>query len=200
LRRLLLALTAILPGLAPAFGQEQGQAQGQAQPSQWYQVPTDASFITGDSWTSQGTTYRLYGVQACLRGTYFTNASGIKRDCGEVGLTMLVALIRDLRPWCYTAAQNQQARINYVICVATLVAGDAKGSRLDLATSLISTGYAFAAVQPTGEPVSTDYMVAQAVAQKTKAGLWAFADVPDPNVAILKAIREQQAATPQAPQ
>lgn len=107
---------------------------------------------------------------------------------------MLVALIRDIQPFCYTAAQNAVDRINYAICVATLTKGSAQGSRLDLGTALITTGYAFASVQPDGSPVMPDYMVAQAVAQKAKKGLWAYPDVPDPNVAILKAIRSQQPA------
>ena len=51
-----------------------------------------AIYLTGDSWSAAGMTYRLYGVQACLRGTSFTNAHGLKRDCGEASLAMLAAL------------------------------------------------------------------------------------------------------------
>ena len=49
----------------------------------WFPVPLTAVFLTGDSWTDQNVTFRLYGVQSCIRGTSFTNAHGQKRDCGE---------------------------------------------------------------------------------------------------------------------
>ena len=32
---------------------------------------------------------RLYGVQACIRGTTFTNQSGEKVDCGEASLALI---------------------------------------------------------------------------------------------------------------
>lgn len=61
----------------------------------WFPVPAGAVYQTGDSWTDRGSTYRLYGVQSCLRGTSFTNAHGVGRDCGEASLAMLVALRTD---------------------------------------------------------------------------------------------------------
>ncbi len=78
-------------------------ALSQTKPSPWFPVPADAIFETGDTWTAGGKRYRLYGVQSCLRGTSFTNAKGVKRDCGEASLAMLVSLVRDLRPMCYAA-------------------------------------------------------------------------------------------------
>jgi endonuclease YncB( thermonuclease family) len=136
-------------------------------------------------------TYRLYGVQSCLRGTSFTNAHGLERDCGEASLAMLVALTRDLRPQCYDAAEQPETKTVFVFCVATRVAGAGAGSRIDLGTALVATGFAFAALKPDGQPVHAPYFVAQLVAQRAKAGLWAFPDLPDPNAIILRALHEQ---------
>ena len=121
-------------------------ALSQAKPSPWFPVPADASYETGDTWTAGGKRYRLYGVQSCLRGTSFTNAKGVKRDCGEASLAMLVSLVRDLRPMCYAAASVDYGRTVLVFCFATMEQGNNKGSRVDLGTALISIGYAFASV------------------------------------------------------
>lgn len=185
------ALLALFP-VAPAIAQEQ-QPAPQPASTPWYQVPSDAIYLTGDTWQSGGITYRLYGIQACLRGTFFTNAQGAKVDCGEAGLAMTVSLIRDLRPYCYNAAQQPATNTNFVVCVATLTSGTGKGSRIDLGTALTSTGYAFAALTPTGEPVHEPYLVAQALAKSKKIGLWQFDDLPDPNKAILDALRANPA-------
>lgn len=166
-------------------------AFAEAPASRWFPVPANALYLTGDSWADAGVTYRLYGVQSCLRGTKFTNAHDIQRDCGEASLAMLVALTRDLRPQCYDAAEQPAARTVFVFCVATRVTGAGVGSRIDLGTALIATGFAFAALKPDGQPVHAPYFVAQLVAQRAKAGLWAFADLPDPNAIILRALHEQ---------
>ena len=155
----------------------------------WFPVPASAHYPTGDSWTDQGLTYRLYGVQACLRGTSVTNGHGLRRDCGEASLAMLIALTRDLRPQCYEAASLPAAGTVFVFCIAQPLAGAAAGSRIDLGTALIATGYAFAALGPDGKPVHAPYFVAQLVAQRARAGLWAFADLPDPNAIILRALK-----------
>jgi endonuclease YncB( thermonuclease family) len=162
--------------------------------SPWFPVPADAIYLTGDSWSAGDVTYRLYGVQACLRDTSFTNGHGLKRDCGEASLAMLVALVRDLRPQCYDAAESPQLRTVFVFCLASPSKGAAAGSRIDLGTALISTGFAFAALKPDGQPVHAPYFVAQLVAQRSKAGLWAFADLPDPNAIILRALRQASPA------
>lgn len=159
--------------------------------SRWFPVPANALYLTGDSWADAGVTYRLYGVQSCLRGTTFTNAHGLQRDCGEASLAMLVALTRDLRPQCYAAAEQPATRTVFVFCVVTRITGAGAGSRIDLGTALIATGFAFAALKPDGQPVHAPYFVAQLVAQRAKAGLWAFADLPDPNAIILRALHEQ---------
>jgi endonuclease YncB( thermonuclease family) len=71
------------------------------------------------------------------------------------------------------------------------VTGAGAGSRIDLGTALIATGFAFAALKPDGQPVHAPYFVAQLVAQRAKAGLWAFPDLPEPNAIILRALHEQ---------
>ncbi len=176
-------------------------AFAEAPSSGWFPVPARALYLTGDSWSDAGITYRLYGVQSCLRGTNFTNAHGLERDCGEASLAMLVALTRDLRPQCYDAAEQPETKTVFVFCVATRVTGAGAGSRIDLGTALIATGFAFAALKPDGQPVHAPYFVAQLVAQRAKAGLWAFPDLPDPNAIILRALHEQTPppAPPQPP-
>ena len=81
-----------------------------------------------------------------------------------------------------------------MFCVATVPTGPGVGSRIDLGTTLISIGYAFAALTPEGRPVHLPYLGAEFAAQRTKAGLWAFADVPDPGAIILRALRSAAAA------
>lgn len=166
-------------------------AFAEATAARWLPVPANALYLTGDSWADAGVTYRLYGVQSCLRGTSFTNAHGLRRDCGEASLAMLVALTRDLRPQCYDAAEQPRTRTVFVFCVATRVTGAGTGARIDLGTALIATGFAFAALKPDGQPVHAPYFVAQLVAQRAKAGLWAFPDLPDPNAIILRTLHEQ---------
>jgi endonuclease YncB( thermonuclease family) len=166
-------------------------AFAEARASRWFPVPASALYLTGDSWSDDGVTYRLYGVQSCLRGTSFTNAHGLPRDCGEASLAMLIALTRDLRPQCYDAAEQPESRTVFVFCVATRVTGAGAGSHIDLGTALIATGFAFAALKPDGQPVHAPYFVAQLVAQRAKAGLWAFPDLPEPNAIILRALHEQ---------
>jgi endonuclease YncB( thermonuclease family) len=187
--RILAGIVAPLLTLSAAFAETPA--------SRWFPVPANALYLTGDSWSDAGVTYRLYGVQSCLRGTSFTNAHGLQRDCGEASLAMLVALTRDLRPRCYDAAEQPETRTIFVFCVATRVAGAGAGSRIDLGTALIATGFAFAALKPDGQPVHAPYFVAQLVAQRARAGLWAFPDLPDPNAIILRALHEQ--APPQSP-
>jgi endonuclease YncB( thermonuclease family) len=162
--------------------------------SPWFPVPASAVYLTGDSWVDNGVAYRLYGVQSCIRGTTFTNAHGVKRDCGEASLAMLIALTRDIRPQCYEAAKSLQAGVVFVFCMAQRTNGAAPGVRIDLGTALISTGYAFAALTPDSKPVHAPYLVAQQVAETSRAGLWAFSDLPEPNAIILGALRARENA------
>jgi endonuclease YncB( thermonuclease family) len=145
----------------------------------WYPVPANAVFDTGDSWRDQSWSFRLYGVQACLRGTTFTNS-------------------HDLRPNCYTAAQVSAAHARYVFCLATPTRGAGAGSRIDLGTALIASGFAFPALKPDGSPVHAPYLAAQAVAKAARAGLWAF-DPPDPNAILLRAMRQPSAPAAAGP-
>jgi endonuclease YncB( thermonuclease family) len=170
-----------------------------AQTSPWAAIPENAVFETGDSWTVGGQRFRLYGVQACLRGTSFTNASGQKRDCGEASLAMLISLIRDYRPLCAPVLEGAPNGIRYVTCVAASKGTQSSESRIDLGTALIASGFAFAALQPDGKPVHLPYFVAELDAKRAKAGLWAFSDLPEPGPIILKALRASQPAASGAP-
>jgi endonuclease YncB( thermonuclease family) len=166
----------------------------------WFSFPTTATFETGDTWITNGQRYRLYGVQSCLRGTFFTNPQGQKVDCGEAGIAMLAAMVKDLKPVCSVTARNTQ--IAYVVCVANLTV-QGRSVRLDLATSLITAGYSFAALTPDGRPVHEPYVVAQYAAQQEKRGFHAFPDTPDPNGILLRSLRQPplnagQAAPPEA--
>lgn len=191
IRSVALALAVAIAGSVPA--------QEPAKPNPWFPVPKGAVFTTGDTWTYAGETHRLYGVQACLRGTSFTNGSGALIDCGEASLTMLVSLVRDLNPLCYSAGWQAASKTRFVICVAQPSQGAGAGARIDLGTALISSGWAFAAVDPAGAAVHEPYLIAQAVARKERLGLWQFPDMPDPNAIILRQIRAGTAAAPGAP-
>jgi len=183
-RRTLISLTATLLMMVPAA----------AQSAPWAFIPDSAVFETGDSWSVGGQRFRLYGVQSCLRGTAFTNASGQKRDCGEASLAMLISLIRDYQPLCAPVLEGAPNGIRYLTCVAAPKTGRSAGSRIDLGTALVASGFAFAALQADGKPVHLPYFVAEIDAKRAGAGLWAFADVPEPGPIILKTLRAAQPA------
>jgi endonuclease YncB( thermonuclease family) len=163
---------------------------------QWLPFPPNAVFETGDTWETNGQRLRLYGVQSCLRGTFFTNAQGSRVDCGEASVAMLAAMVRDLKPLCSVSARAVDHA--YVVCIANVTVQN-RATRIDLATALITAGYSFAAFNPDGRPVHEPYFVAQVAAQQAKRGFHAFADVPDPNVTLLRALRSQAPAIPAAP-
>lgn len=177
------SLAALLLGLTsvPCLGQT----------SPWFAISDRVIFETGDSWQADGQRFRLYGVQACLRRTLVTNAKGLKRDCGEASLAMLASLVRDLAPLCAPVLGPTVHGIRYVTCLASPRSGKAAGSRIDLGTALIASGFAFAALQRDGKPVHMPYFVAEMDAKRAKAGLWAFADLPEPGPIILRALRDQ---------
>lgn len=145
-----------------------------AQQRAWSPIAPGTTFESGESWVSQGRRFRLYGVRACDRGRSFVNAAGVKHDCGEASLAMLVSLIRDLSPVCTEVARDEKAGITHVICLALPDRGAAKGSRIDLGTALISSGFGFAGRDASGQPVHREYSVAEEVAKRNKAGLWAY--------------------------
>lgn len=163
---------------------------------QWLPFPPNGVFETGDTWVANGQRLRLYGVQSCLRGTFFTNGQGQRVDCGEAGVAMLAAMVKDLKPFCNISARAND--LAYVVCIANITV-QGQTTRLDLATALITAGYSFAAFNPDGRPVHEPYFVAQVAAQQAKRGFHAFADVPDPNVILLRALRSQAPAISAAP-
>lgn len=144
----------------------------------WVPIAPGTTFTSGDSWATDGKRFKLYGVRSCERGRTFTNASGIQHDCGEASLAMLVSLIRDLSPVCTEVARDERAAISHVVCLALPDKGAGKGSRIDLGTALISSGFGFASVDAGGQPVHKDYAVAESVARQRRAGLWAFSIQP----------------------
>ena len=128
-------------------------------PAPVFDVPqVGVAFATGDTWTQNGQTMRLYGVQSCIRGTTFTNPLGVKTDCGEASLAYLAAVIRDTRPQCAPVAQIGEQRAILVVCSAHV-----GSSTLDLGTVLITEGFAFAAFTNDAKPVYMPYLVAELV-------------------------------------
>ncbi len=174
------------------------QTQGQtAEKPEWKPIAPDAMFLTGDTWTKDQITYRLYGVQACIRGTTFTNEQNTRSDCGDASMLMLVNLVNDWKPMCYPVYQSPDARSQFVICSARITRGQSAGAVIDLGTALISSGFAFASLNVSGQPVDQAYLVSQMVAKNKKKGLWAFADLPDPNFIIMQKLKASD--TPSKP-
>src|SRR6516165_5471631 len=98
LKRIVLPAVTALTGAATAVLAEE------ARPT--YPIPAvGVGLSTGDSWSYGGQQFRLYGVQACVRGTFFTNGAGQKRDCGEASLAYLAAVLKDTRPTCHGVGQ-----------------------------------------------------------------------------------------------
>jgi endonuclease YncB( thermonuclease family) len=161
----------------------------------WYPIPRASQFLTGDSWSYQTVTYRLYGVQSCLRGTTFRNAHDIELDCGEASLVVLAAMIKDLTPFCSTVTEDVAQRIRFVVCMSTIRSGAAKGKAIDLGTAIITQGYAMAAMKADGSLVHPAYGVAEDQARRQKLGLWQFA-FPNPNAIIAQTLRGQLPTQP----
>ena len=150
-----------------------------------FEVPqVGVAFATGDTWTQNGQTMRLYGVQSCIRGTTFTNAAGVKIDCGEASLAYLAAVMRDTRPRCAPIAQIGEVPAILVVCSAHV-----GSSMLDLGAILITQGFAFAAFNNDAKPVYMPYLVAEDLARKSRAGLWAAPDLPHPNLILTKVLQ-----------
>jgi endonuclease YncB( thermonuclease family) len=141
-------------------------------------------FLTGDTWRFGQQTFRLYGIQSCLRGTSFTNASGAKKDCGEASLAYTAAIMRDTRPRCTALATAGVPPVVYTVCAATV-----GRARLDLGTILITEGFAFAAADANGRPVNFAYAVAEGDAQRARRGLWQAPDLPYPTRILTDAAR-----------
>jgi endonuclease YncB( thermonuclease family) len=138
-------------------------------------------FETGDSFRHGGRRYRLFGVQACLRGTAITNERGLKRDCGEISLAGLAGLARELNTSCRAVGQPDPNT------VAIVCAGEVRGRTLDLGIALIAEGLAFASIDARGEPAHLAYFLAEQEARDARRGLWAYADLPHPREVLRRA-------------
>ena len=155
-----------------------------AAPVGYFDLLPGVALESGDTWVAEGRRYRLYGVQSCLRGTAFTDKAGLKKDCGEASLAVFAAYIKDTKPVCAPVAQT--ADTSYVICYATI-----SGNRLDPATMMITSGYAFAALKTDGLPYYPAYAVAEQDAREKRAGLWQFEDVQHPAILLSKSANER---------
>ncbi len=162
-------------------------ALGEVGANKFVPFPSTAQFETGDSWIAGGKRYRLYGLQACLRGTSITIASGAERDCGELNLIMAQAIIRDSKPVCTTIRELDASNL-LVVCQTTT-----GKTRYDLATFMIAQGWGFAAVSSTGQLVVPGYRLAEQGAREAREGLWAYSDLPHP-VSILIGQGQQQSS------
>ena len=148
--------------------------------------PSTAQFETGDSWIAGGKRYRLYGLQACLRGTSVTIAPGAKRDCGELNLIMAQAIIRDSKPVC-TTIRELDANNMLVVCRTTT-----GKTGYDLATYMIAQGWGFAAVSSSGELAVPGYRLVEQGAREAREGLWAYSDLPHPASILLGQGKQQR--------
>lgn len=158
-------------------------AVGLAAPAGYFQLGKQVTLESGDSWIDVGKHYRLYGVQACLRGTFYTDRIGHRRDCGDASLAVLSAYIIDTHPVC--AAVAEAAATTYVACYTRIGA-----DRTDLASLMVTSGFAFAALGANGLPVHPPYAVAEQSAREKRAGLWQFTDVEHPAVLLGQAARQ----------
>jgi endonuclease YncB( thermonuclease family) len=151
--------------------------------AQRFPIPKSGiAFLTGDAWVQNGQTMRLFGVEACVRGTPFTNAAGVRGDCGEASLAYLASMIRDAdcecKPLFQTASSPSAPPVIYVVCQARVGA-----STLDLGTVMIVEGFAFASFAKDGDnekPVYMPYMIAELRAKEAHAGLWGGASFSHP--------------------
>ena len=186
MRSRILLLVFVLGGGIGSFGTSGAQTQGSATTAlPVFDFPqSGVEFLTGDTWRIGGETYRLYGVQSCIRGTRFTDAAGAKKDCGEASLAYTAAIVRDTHPRCTAVAQAGTLPIVYAICAATV-----GRSTLDLGTILITEGFAFAAVDANGKSINLTYAVAEGDAQRARRGLWAATDLPHPTRILMDAAR-----------
>jgi len=128
--------------------------------------PAAVSFETGDSWQYKGRKFRLFGVQACIRGTVYRGPDGAESDCGMQSIASLAALFSTGSIGCQPVGRAKDDA-TFVVCAAQL-----DNTTVDVGTALISSGAAFAAVFPSGAPVSAAYAVAEKSAKDNTSGLW----------------------------
>lgn len=128
--------------------------------------PQLVTFETGDTWTHADQTFRLYGVQSCLRGTLYTAPNGQTHDCGLISIAALAAVFSTGTVGCQPVGSARDGAI-FVVCGAQI-----GGATVDIGTALISTGSAFAAELPTRIAVSAPYAIAELTAKRSRRGLW----------------------------
>jgi hypothetical protein len=97
-----------------------------ARPEGYFELKPGVTLESGDSWHDGDRHYRLFGVLACLRGTFYTDKAGARRDCGEASLAVLAAYIADTTPRCAEVVKS--AGTMFVSCYAAIGI-----DRLDLA-------------------------------------------------------------------
>lgn len=129
--------------------------------------PAAVQFETGDTWAHEGAKFRLFGVQACLRDTRYRLPGGEDGDCGLRSIGALVALFSTDTIACQPVGAAKDGA-TFVVCAA-----EVGGATVDVGTALISSGFAFSAVLPSGDAVLPAYAVAEAVAKEDGSGLWA---------------------------
>lgn len=129
--------------------------------------PAAVQFETGDTWIHEASKFRLFGVQGCLRDTRYRLPGGEDGDCGLRSIGALAALFSTNTIACQAVGIANDGA-TFVVCAA-----EVGGTTVDLGTALISSGFAFAAVRPSGVPVLPTYAVAEAVAKEDGSGLWA---------------------------
>lgn len=128
--------------------------------------PSGVSFETGDTWAYEGRRFRLFGVQSCLRGTVFRSPDGQEVDCGMRSIASSAALFSTSSIGCQPVGPAKDDA-TFVVCAVEI-----DGTTIDVGTALISSGAAFAAVFPSGAPVSAAYAVAESSAKESRSGLW----------------------------
>lgn len=148
-----------------------------APPEGYFELKPGVTLDSGDSWHEGDRHFRLFGVQACLRGTLYTDTTGARRDCGEASMVVFAAYITDTTPLCAQVARS--AGTVFVSCYATIGA-----DRMDLANLMISSGFAFASLDARGLPYHTPYAVVEQSAREKKVGLWQFEDVQHPAILL----------------
>ncbi len=160
--------------LALAFGIMPALA---SPPEGYFELGPGVTLESGDSWTDGDEHFRLFGVQACLRGTSYTDKTGTHRDCGDASLAVLAAYIADTKPLCAHVARSAEAVL--VSCYSTI-----GSDRLDLANLMISSGFAFASLNANGLPHHAPYAVAEQTAREKGVGLWQFDDFQHPAILL----------------
>jgi endonuclease YncB( thermonuclease family) len=151
-------------------------AQGATEP---VTMSKNIQFITGDTWVDNAVTYRLYGVQSCIRGTNAINERGDQFDCGDASIAQTAALFLLSDVACQPVGYALD-KATFVVCGVTI-----KSDTIDLGTAIIASGYGFAATSIKGDPVNDAYLVAEIDAKMNRKGLWEML-FPHPVTTLLR--------------